>query len=230
MAVFQNTRFSWRWTVRLSRRTFLFLVGLLTSTTTNQAASLCEIAPRVLHSEIIFAEEVKRNAKLVTIPEDWKERFLAKIETWEREALVIQQVQIDRLRTELTSIKTKIDRLNLGFTDGSIDIQEFKELKNPLIPRKVELEGQIVAVERNKLNRLEPLRNWILEANRLEKSVSEENWGEMKSFLQNVGSNRLLRAQTLTVSFLKPWDSLAQTKEAVFSTASSDDESAKWWR
>jgi len=41
----------------------------------------------------------------------------------------------------------------------------------------------------------------------------------MKSFLQKVGSNRILRAQTLTVSFIKPWDSLAETHLAVRSTA-----------
>lgn len=34
-----------------------------------------------------FASEVKRNAQLVTIPDEWKERFLARIETWEAEIL-----------------------------------------------------------------------------------------------------------------------------------------------
>jgi len=30
-----------------------------------------------------MAEEVKRNVKLVVIPDEWKEKFLARIETWE---------------------------------------------------------------------------------------------------------------------------------------------------
>ena len=47
----------------------------------------------------------------------------------------------------------------------ALDIQEFKELKNPLVPKKVELEEQIAVLEKSKTNRLEPLRNWILEAN-----------------------------------------------------------------
>ena len=45
------------------------------------------------------------------------------------------------------------------------DIDEFKELKNPLVPKKVELERQILALEKTKLDRLEPLRQWIYEAN-----------------------------------------------------------------
>ena len=32
-----------------------------------------------------FAEEVKRNTALVTIPDDWKEKFLAKIELWQND-------------------------------------------------------------------------------------------------------------------------------------------------
>jgi hypothetical protein len=65
----------------------------------------------------------------------------------------------------------------------------------------VELEQQMAGLHKRQASRLESLRNWILEANQAEEWVSSENWLEMKSFLQNVGSNRLLRAQTLTVSF-----------------------------
>jgi hypothetical protein len=58
-----------------------------------------------------------------------------------------------------------------------------------------ELEQHIVTLEKSKTNRLEPLRDFVIEANQAQNWVSEENWLEMKSFLQKVGSNRLLRAQ-----------------------------------
>jgi len=177
-----------------------------------------------------FAEEVKRNTALVALPDEWKERFLAKVETWEAETSATRQAQIDRLRAELLAVKSKIDRVNNGFADGSLDIQEFKELKNPLVPRKVELEQQISALETSRTNRLEPLRNWILQANQAQQWVSEDNWVEMKSFLKNVGSNRILHAQTLTVSFKKPWNYLAETTVAVRSTTDVSLQSSRWWR
>jgi hypothetical protein len=40
---------------------------------------------------------------------------------------------------------------------------------------------------------------------------------------------RLLRAQTLTVSFKKPFDSLAETTLAVRSTTDVFSQSSKWW-
>ena len=176
-----------------------------------------------------FADEVKRNVQLVAIPDEWKEKFLARIETWETETSQEKQGQIDRLRAELAVIKAKIDRINNGFADGSLDVQEFKELKNPLVPQKAGLEQQIVALERSKANRLEPLRNFVLETNQAEKWVLEENWLEMKSFLTRVGSNRLLRAQTLTVSFTKPASLLAETVLAVANSHNVSEQSSRWW-
>ncbi len=176
-----------------------------------------------------FAEEVKRNVALVTIPEEWKERFLARIETWENDAAQAKQKRVEFVRGELASVKSKLDRINTAFADGALDIGEFKELKNPLVPKKVELEQTLVALEKSTANRLEPLRNWVLEANQAEKWASEGNLPEMKPFLKKVGSNRLLRAQTLTVSFTKPWNSLAET---VVATRDSSDVSAtcsRWW-
>jgi hypothetical protein len=97
------------------------------------------------------------------------------------------------------------------------------------VPQKAELEQQIVALERSKANRLEPLEKFILEANQAGNWVLENNWLEMKSFLKKVGSNRLLRAQTLTVSFKNPFDLLAENTLAVLSTNDFSARCSGWW-
>ena len=104
----------------------------------------------------MVAEEVKRNMQLVTLPEVWKERFLAKVEVWEAEDGAVKQAQLERSRAEWRAVKAKIDRLNDGFTDGSIDVAEFKELKNPLVPKKVELEAQSLSWRRPRQIGLNP--------------------------------------------------------------------------
>jgi len=63
-----------------------------------------------------------------------------------------------------------------------------------------------------------------------EKWVFQENWVEMKSFLQNVGSNRLLRGQTLTLSFKKPFDLLVETNAAVGNIEPVSEQNSSWWR
>ena len=167
-----------------------------------------------------FESEVKRNTELVCLSDEWKEKFLARVEGWSEESLGRKQEQIDRLKSELSSLKSKIERLNTAFTEGTLNIDEFKEMKNPLVPQKVEIEQKIIRFQTTHDDRLEPLRNWILEANQASKWAAEENWLEMKSFLKRVGSNRLLHAQTLSVSFKKPWNYLAKTTVALRGTES----------
>ena len=193
-----------------------------------RARTLILAAAAILHDK--FAEEVKRNAQLIIIPDEWKEKFLAKIETWESEVSLEKQQKIDALKSDLTSLKAKIDRIDNGFTEGSIDIAEFKELKNPLVIQKTYLEQQIVALEESKLKRLEPLRKWVLEANEAQNGVISDDWLKMKSFLQKNGSNRFLRAQTLTVSFKKPFALLAKTTVAAQRAASESERNSIWWR
>ena len=48
--------------------------------------------------------------------------------------------------------------------------------------------------------------------------------------LSDAGSNRLLRSQTLTVTFTKPFDSLVETVVAVRSTTDVSEQCSRWWR
>ena len=177
-----------------------------------------------------FMDEVKRNTALVSLPDEWKEKFLARIDTWSDEASESAQVQIDNLKVQLGLVKSKLQRINNAFAEGNLDVDEFKELKNPLIPQKVEIEQKIVRLAKGKHDRLEPLRNWITEANEANQWVVEENWLKMKPFLQRVGSNRLLRAQTLTVSWKSTWGNLAKTTLAVRGAGSESAKSSMMWR
>jgi DNA invertase Pin-like site-specific DNA recombinase len=185
---------------------------------------------RSLIPEAKFAEEVKRNVLLVTIPDDWKEKFLAQIELWQNDEAQVRQQQVDRIKAELAALKTKIDRLNVAFTEGGIELAEFKELKNPLIAQKTNLEQKLARVEKGKASPIEPLKNFILEANQAKKWVFGDDWLEMKSFLQKVGLNREIRSQTLTLSFKKHWCSLAKTTVAANQAASESERNSVWWR
>jgi hypothetical protein len=55
------------------------------------------------------------------------------------------------------------------------DFQEFKELKNPLVPLQADFEQKLAALDKDKANGLELLANFIFEANQAGKWVKEEN-------------------------------------------------------
>jgi len=177
-----------------------------------------------------FEAEVKRNTFIASIPDEWFEKFSARIETWEADASKEKQAEIERIKSELVKVKTKIDRLNTAFSDGSLEMQEFKEMKNPLVGIKAGLEQKADELERSKLNRLEPLKHFIFEANQAQKWIKEENWDEMRAYLKKLGSNRILSAQTLTVTFKKPACFLAETVLDVQRTNEFSSQCSKWWR
>ena len=89
---------------------------------------------------------------------------------------------------------------------------------------------QLAKVEKGEASPIEPLKKLVLEANQAEKWVFQNNWLEMKSFLQKVGLNHQLRAQTLTVSFNKHWIPLAETVVAVRDLPDEKSRCSRWWR
>jgi hypothetical protein len=75
----------------------------------------------------------------------------------------------------MAALKSKIGRLNTAFTDGTMNIDEFRESKNPLVPKRVEIERRIIALQSSKADRVEPLRNSILEANQALTTLAEDS-------------------------------------------------------
>ncbi len=142
-----------------------------------------------------------------------KEKFLAKIDLWEAVGAATGSQLVEKLSTELATIKGKIQRLTAPYVEDGLSIDEFKSLKNSLVEEKVSIEQKLEGA-RSQTNRLEPVRNWTLEANQAYSLGFSDHYLEMSSFLKNVGSNRLLRAGTLCVEFKKPWNSLAETSVA----------------
>jgi hypothetical protein len=190
-------------------------------------SNLTAVRESDIHAEPV--QEVKRNVSLVTLSDEWKEKSLAQIELWQNDEGEAQQRQVAGIKSELAALKSKIDRLNTAFTDGGLELAEFKELKNPLVVQKADLEQKLAKAEKGQASRLELLKSLVLEANQGRKWILDNNWLEMKSFLQSVGSNRLLRAQTLTVNFKKTFDSLAETTVAVRSTSNVSAVNSLWW-
>ncbi len=176
-----------------------------------------------------FENEVRRNVEMLSLSDEWKEKFLARVENWSDEGLNKKHEKVERLKAEFSTLKSKIERINAAFTDGTLNIDEFKEIKNPLVPKRLEIEQKIIELETSRSDRLEPLRNWISEANQVRNSVSENNLLKMKSFLIKVGSNRLLRAKTLRISLIKPWNFLAETNLAARTAGTISERTSLMW-
>lgn len=61
--------------------------------------------------------------------------------------------------------QVKIDRLKIAWTEGGLELFEFKALKNPLIVQKTVLEQELAKIRRGEAGTIEP-PNLFTDANR----------------------------------------------------------------
>ena len=158
--------------------------------------------------EEVFAEQIKETCQKVSLPDEWREKFLAKLETESTEARRSSELFAQNLKTELEKIKTKINRLMDAYLEGDLELPEFQLKKNDLMSEKKTLEEKLSDFERKGNHWLELVRNWIIEANQAKNFALEGSFSEMKNFIKKIGSNRRILNQRFFVEFKKPWNYL----------------------
>jgi len=155
-----------------------------------------------------LAEQVKEYTQKVSLPDDWREKYLAKVNEWEKRNRQSSDLFAQNLKIELEKIKTKINRLMDAYLEGDLELPEFQIKKNDLMSEKKTLEEKLSDFERKGNHWLELVRNWIIEANQAKNFVLDNNFSEMKNFIKKIGSNRQILNQRLFVDFKKPWNYL----------------------
>ena len=66
------------------------------------------------------------------MPDDWREKYLAKVDKWEKENRQSSELFAQNLKTELDKVKTKINRLMDACLEGDLELPEFQLKKNEL--------------------------------------------------------------------------------------------------
>ena len=162
---------------------------------------------RFLREEAL-SQQVKEICQKVSLSDDWREKYLAKVSEWEKENRQSSELFAQNLKAELEKVKAKINRLMDAYLEGDLELPEFQLKKNELMTQKKTLEEKLSDFERKGNHWLELVRNWIIEANQAKNFVLQENFSEMKNFLQKIGSNRKIKDQKLEIEFKKPWNYL----------------------
>ena len=187
---------------------------------------------RFLREEVL-SQQVQENVQKISLPDEWKEKYLAKVNEWEKENSQSSTLFTENLKTELSTVKTKINRLTDGYLEGGFELFEFQEKKNTLMSEKKDIEEKLSNFERKGNHWLELVKNWIMEANQVQHLALSQNFVEMKQFFKTVGSNRRIVGGRLNVSFEKPWNWLAKINEKHARSEiqkSSEIPNLKMWR
>ncbi len=187
-----------------------------------------------------LAAQLKARLKSVAICDEWTKKMITEMDKWEKEQVHSSQAFVQNLKSKLADTQEKLDKLVSAYIDGDIPKESYLPKKEELLKQKVSLANDLEDFGRTGKNWLQPLRAWILDANKAEKLSQSESFGEIKEFVQKIGTNPKLLDKLVSVSFGEPWDFAAlrlaqsglaerRSREATNPLASQNLQNSCWW-
>jgi len=119
------------------------------------------------------------------------------------------QLYAEKLNEQIKETETKLDKLVNSFLDGIIEKPIYLKMKDELIRTKTDLLQKKDSFRRKGDNRLQPLKEWIIEASSVDKIASSKNMEEIKLFFEKIGSNRRLLDREIVFEWKEPWNLLS---------------------
>lgn len=158
--------------------------------------------------------QLRRAISGYSLPEEWAREMLKLANKDEQEAEATAHMAIREAREKVTDIDTKLARLTDLYVDQDIERESYLARKKTLMSDKRTLEEEIARFEQDATAWLQPLREWITEAQNLNQITSGTAFTVQKSPLQKIfGSNLSLTARFARGSAISPWDFIPLAKE-----------------
>ncbi len=144
-------------------------------------------------SEAALTEQIKSFLQKVSLSNQDTKKVLAALEQDEVQAKENAKSDVVVLKTQLTVIDTKLEKLLDAFLSDTLSTTEYAAKKNHLVSEKVRIEEKITDFETKGLSWLEPAREFVLSLNQAANLLSQKNLSEMTAFLKNIGANHILQ-------------------------------------
>ena len=177
---------------------------------TKKGASRC--AQPYVREEALDFQLSELLARFV-LPPEWAAELNRMADKDAQEANQNVAASVQEMRAKIAELDGKIARLVDLFVEQDIERGEYLSRKRELMSQKRSLQEQSLLLERDATHWLEPMREWINEAQALGEIAQNQNYPSKKSSLQKVfGSNLTLHAREARGAAQNQWLSLAQAK------------------
>jgi hypothetical protein len=127
------------------------------------------------------------------------------------------------LAVTLDTIKKRLENLLDLQLDGEISLDEYKNKKNNLVEKKAEIQERIKENKQDPYGSLEQELNFLKTCNRAYNSALKNNFLEMNTLIQKIGSNRKITNKKLEIQFIRPFDFLSEFLSQTGNSSSHDE-------
>ena len=157
-----------------------------------------------------LAAQIKAQLQSVALCDEWTDKMLKKVDEWEKENNHSSQKFVQNLKNKIAETQEKLDKLVSAYIDGDIPKENYLPKKEELLKQKVSLANDLEDFGRTGKNWLQPLRAWILDTKKADSLTKSDNFHEIKSFVQKIGTNPTLSDKIVSYNFVPSFNFLAE--------------------
>ena len=173
-----------------------------------------EICSQKYVREETLTEQVKSFLQKVSLSSQDTDKVLRELDKDEQKAELDNHAVLQNLKSEITDIGAKLDKLLSAYLDEIVSAEEYAAQKEKLLARKVECTEEIGEIENGSVSWLEPARAFVKSLNHATELVQSGDKSEMTTFLKQIGSNHILIDKSISFSPKIPYKLAAERSGA----------------
>jgi site-specific DNA recombinase len=145
-----------------------------------------------------MTEQIAVALAATSLPDDVANWLIHQLEVERQGSKELLQDAKHRAEKEIKRLDTKLDRLTAAYLDaGAFSADEFRKRKQVSIDDKRKQLDNIVALDRDDIQRFEPIIRFINDSKQLKYVIQREKPDELRTKLEKVGSNLTIRDRRL---------------------------------
>ena len=164
--------------------------------------------------EEALSSQLSQAIKPFALPHDLAAGMSRMADKDEAEAIASSAAASQTLHDGITAVSDKTKRLLATYLDGDIERESFLEEKASLLSRKKSLQEEMANLQKGHVAWLEPLRNWIEDAEKLNEIAETAPLSAKKSYAKKIfGTNLFLSSRSLVSTPTPPYASLREARK-----------------
>ena len=161
-----------------------------------------------------LVEQMKEIIQKVSLPDDWAKNMLTEIDKEKEQAREETKVIVQNLQSRKTEIEITTEKLLDLFIEGKgIEPEEYQTKKQKLLNEKLDIQQRINDFEQMGNNRLEPMKEMILNSCQAKILLLQNDNQKIRAFLKNIGSNFILKDKKFLFEGKIGWRTLANSPQ-----------------
>ncbi len=156
-----------------------------------------------------LAEQLQTRLQTISLCDKYTSHMLGKIDEWEKEGTKVSQSDVQNLTDKVKTSETHMEKLVSAYLDGDIPKNIYLKKKDEAMRATLAFKTRKKDFEQRANNWVEPLREWVLNTKQAVSLSSSSNFDEIASFVQEIGTNHVVRDKTAHFSVPSPSDFVA---------------------